>query len=291
MKPRLAVLVALVTLAMAHHASAQVVTENGGIISPQTPILRESVSFLHTENVKELRWTNQFIIAAPWFPLEARILLPIVYRDIDLPQNGPREDLFGLGDLTLRLKYSLWQADAVMASTRFAALTEVTVPTGDDDATDGGVRLPPRLQLGTGSFTYGGGLVFTVIRDRHRVSAEAFFRHPTRHDGIRPGPTLDINLAYWFRIEPAQFSPEDDEAVEVRGVLEVLTSYRWRSRVGDTHAGDQGFIVWVAPGVQVYPLPWLLLEASLQVPAYQDIDDDELGRRKVAGTFAIKYLF
>lgn len=280
----------LLLVSAARPCAGQVVTENGGVISPQTPILRESLTYLHTEDAKELRWNIQLIISAPGFPLEAKVTLPVVYRHVDAFGVGPREGLFGLGDLSLRLKQSLWQSDDVMASTRLAALGEVTFPTGKDHEEDRGVRLPPRLQLGTGAFAYGGGLVFTLIRDRHRFSAEAFFRHTARHDGVRPGQTLDLNLAYWFRIEPAQFSPDEEEQVEVRGVIEVLTTYRLPSHVGDRRANDDGFVAWVAPGIQVYPLTWLLLEASVQAPVYQDVDD-ELGRRKFAATFAIKYLF
>lgn len=99
-----------------------------------------------------------------------------------------------------------------------------------------------------------------------------------------------MNLAYWFRIEPAQFSPDEEEQVEVRGVLEVLTAYRFSSRVGDRRVSDDGLVAWIAPGVQVYPLVWLLLEGSVLVPAYQDVDD-EFGRRKLAATFALKLLF
>jgi hypothetical protein len=72
------------------------------------------------------------------------------------------------------------------------------------------------LQLGTGSWWFGAGSVFTAIRDRQRFSAEGIYRHPTRHDGFRPSASLDLNLAYWYRLSPAVFAPER-EAIEVRG--------------------------------------------------------------------------
>jgi hypothetical protein len=269
-------------------AYAQIVTENAGIISPETPILRESATFLQTDNAKELRWNNQAIIALPWRQ-EFKLTVPVVFRAVVPPRGDPEGNLFGSGDVSLRFKQSIWQDDDVLASTRLAAIVEATAPTGSDDTKDGGVAFARGLQLGTGAFGFGGGGAFTIIRDRHRLALEVFFRHTLRHDGVRLGETLDWNVAYWFRIEPATFSPDTDD-VEVRGVIELLSSYRFQGKVGHNSSHDDGVLLWVAPGVQVYPLIWLLLEANVQLPLYQDIHDG-FGRRRFATTVAIKLLF
>jgi hypothetical protein len=284
-----AIRAALLLAVLCRAAQAQVVTENAGVISPETPIVREALSVLDAENLREVRWEHQLIYALD--PThEVKLTVPLVWRDVELATAGGVEDadLAGLGDASLRFKQSLWQEDAVMASTRWAALAEIGAPTGDDDDTENGALIPRRLQLGTGDWSLGAGTAYTWIRDRQRFSAETFFRYRTRHEGLRLGETLDLNLAWWYRITPARFPP-GDPPLEVRGVLELVSSYRWPS-AGDGDQDDDGALVWLAPGLQVYPSKTALLEVALRAPIHQDLDD-ALGDRRWAGVLALKFLF
>lgn len=272
-------------------AMAQIVTENAGVVSPETPILREAVSVLAAENLEEVRWSHQVIVALDT-RRELKLTLPVLSREVEFDDAGGQKqeaDLSGLGDATLRYKQSLWQVDDVMESTRWAFLAELGVPLGEDDAEEQGVEIPRRLQLGTGDWSIGGGTAFTSIRDRHRFSVEGMFRHRTRHEGIQLGESADLNLAYWYRIEPAAFDPEREET-EVRGVLELLLTWRFPSEIGDTRIDDDGPLVWLAPGIQVFPGTKVLFEASVQVPLYQDLDD-AVGERNWAAVLVIKFLF
>jgi len=271
---------------------AQVFTENAGVISPEAPILRESASFLLADRLRELRTTSQWIMG--FTPrIETNVSLPVVFRDVEV--RGPSgakqsHDDVGLGDLALKGKLSLFQADDVMASTRFAALAEVAAPTGDDDEEHGGSRLPRRLQLGLGAWGFGGGAAFTAIRDRHRGSVELFYRHRLPHDGLELGDELSWNLAYWYRLRPARFDPSKEEELEVRGVVELLSTYRFLDRGRAAGRAEEGFLLWAAPGVQIYPKKFLLLEASLLVPYLQTLRD-AAGSRQLGGLFAVKVLF
>ena len=168
-------------------------------------------------------------------------------------------------------------------------MVEAIAPTGDHDATAGGVELPRRLQLGTGGWGVGVGTAFTVIRDRHRFSAELFYRHRTRHDGFRLGDSYQLNLAYWYRITPSVFDAQEEE-VEVRGVFELLSTYRTDSVGGAGSLGDGGHEIWAAPGVQIYLSRDVLIEAAVQIPISQDVDD-AFGRRKWGATLGIKFIF
>ena len=155
--------------------------------------------------------------------------------------------------------------------------------------------LPRKLQLGARALGFGGGAAFTVIRDRHRFASEVFYRHTLRHDGFALGDSLRGNLAYWYRLAPARFreGPVRDP-LEVRGVLELLTSYRFESQAvaGPDGSGihDQESETWLAPGLQLFGRGRALFEASFQVPLYQDVDD-AFGRRQWAATIAVKILF
>jgi hypothetical protein len=272
-------------------ASAQIVTENAGIVSPEAPILRETLSFFDSENLRETRWTSQLIFALDE-RRELKLSLPLLDRESTVQAAAGGEEtshLFGLGDATIRFKQSIWQRDEVMESTRWALLGELGVPTGDDDAEENGALLPPRLQPGSGDWSLGAGMAFTSIRDRHRFSVEAFYRDYISHTDVRFGPSADLNLAYWYRLSPAAFRA-GEETTEVRGVLELLSSYRLASEVGTSPQGDQGAITWLAPGIQIYPGTSVLFEANVQVPVYQDLDDP-LGDRHFAAALVVKFLF
>jgi hypothetical protein len=282
---------AAMLLALASIARAQIVTENAGVLSPETPVLRESLSVFESENLDEVRVSNQLIYSVDT-KREFKLTLPFLSRDVDFAGVGgtPEDDrIQGIGDISLRFKQSLWQVDDVMESTRWALLAEVGAPTGKDDGEEHGALLPPRLQLGTGDWSLGFGSAFTLIRDRQRASIEALFRYRTPNDDIRLGESLDLNLAYWYRLQPAAFDP-DRYTTEVRGVIELLSSYRWPSEISGTTADDDGAIVWLAPGIQIYPGTDVLLEANVQIPLYQDLDD-AVGHREWAAAFVLKFLF
>jgi len=273
-------------------ASAQILTENAGVTSPETPTVREYFTYFESENLTDVRLNHQLFLGLN--PrTELRLTIPtIIHRRATFPGflgANDSKSMTGLGDVSLRLKYSLSQTDEVMASTRWALLAELVTPTGNDDQKHYGASVQRRLQLGSGGWGFGIGTAYSVIRDRHRFSTDLYFRHRTRHDGERMGPSVDWNLAYWYRLSPAQHDPEN-ETTEVRGVFEILSSYRFEGRVGDRGADDQGLQVWVAPGIQVYPRRDVLLEASVQIPVIDHVDDS-LGDRRWAFLFAIKFLF
>ncbi len=272
----------LLILLLAGTAVANIETEDAGVLSPETPLLREVLRYLETANVEQILLETQ-IRAGITRRLEGRASIPFLFRYLG------SKDVNGLGDVTLRLKWSVHQEDGVMSSTRWALLFESILPTGDDDRDEGGVLLPRRLQPGTGGFGYGIGGVHTIVRDRHRASAALRLRHFTRHEGFRPGPELQLDLAYWYRLAPASFGPETP-GWELRGVLEVLTTYRFESRAGGGGAGDEGVIVWFAPGLQIYASPTVQVECNVRLPIVDGIDD-VLGDRKWGALLAVKVRF
>lgn len=277
-------------LAAAAPVAGQIVTENAGVISPELTILRESLSMLRTENLDELRWTHQLLFA-PDRAHEFRLSVPFVWREARFAGTSGEEeaDLAGLGDVSLRFKQALARSDDVMRSERWALLVELGAPTGDDDALENGTPVPRVLQLGTGDWSLGAGGAFTWIEDRRRFALEAFYRHRTRHEGEQLGASIDLNAAHWYRIQPAAFTA-GDERTEVRGVLELLGSHTFPSEVGSDTQDDDGTILWLAPGLQVYPGTHVLLEANVQVPLFQE-GDDPFGERRFGAALVLKFLF
>jgi hypothetical protein len=280
----------LLGAALASPAAAQIVTENAGVTSPELKVLRESVAVARTENLEDVRWNHELVFA-PDRADEFQLTVPIVWREarFSSPGGGEQSEAAGLGDVSLRYKRALWRSDDVMRSERWALLFEVGAPTGEHDARENGVRVPLPLQLGTGDWTIGAGSAYTWIHDRRRFSVEAFYRHHSAHDGVQLGDSAVLNAAYWYRVLPAAFGP-NDVGSEVRGVLEVLGSHAFASEVGGSRADDDGTVVSIAPGIQVFPSTRVLFEANVAVPVYQDIDDD-LGDRRWSAVFAVKFLF
>lgn len=272
-------------------ALAQIETEDGAVTSPEIPTLREYFRYLEADNLRDLRLDNQFALGlTPKF--ELRLTVPIHFREVRFrgaTAGRERAELYGLGDTSLRAKYSLFQTDDVMESTRWAALGEFTAPTGEHDKKEGGVEIPRRLQLGTGTWGFGAGTVFTMVRDRHRTSADFYYRYRTRHDGFQPGQSLDLNLAYWFRLHPVEFEPAKKQ-IEIRPVIELLSSYRFDSQGRSGRLGDEGLQMWLAPGLQLYASPSVQFEFNVKAPLIDTIDD-EIGDRKWGGGFAIKIRF
>lgn len=277
------------SLLLSCSARAQVLTENAGAISPETPILRQTELYLDYSAARELRYTPT-VIWSPDPQREFRLSVPYVWKMVDFA--GGSTFRAGLGDVTLRYKQSLWQENDVMASERWAFLAEVGLPTGPTDSRDGrGVTLPPRLQIGSGSFSLGAGTAYTLIKDRHRFSVEAFYRHYLPASGTHFGSTAELNLAYWYRISPAQFPEDEETPVEVRGVLELLSVYRFSDQFEGNSIGKRGALVWLAPGLQIYPEGQdVLLEGALLIPVAQSLND-ELGKRRWGLSGTIKILF
>jgi hypothetical protein len=267
-------------------AVAQIVTENAGTISPETPIWQTRFEYAKSDAVTDLRAVETFLWA-PRGDMDFALTIPIHHRDVEF--DGHDGTIEGFGDAAVRWKYSVWKEDDVMQSTRFSVLAGVKLPTGrwHDDAD--GVDLPRKLQLGTGSLDFFAGPLFTYIDDRHRFAAEIVGRWNLERDGFRLQPSLQIGLAYWYRITPARLETAGEET-EIRGVLELTTIFYGESELDGRGLDDQGNITWLSPGVQVYPALWVLFEASVQIPIVETVDDVR-GDRKFGMLVSIKFLF
>lgn len=279
-------LVALALLASAATARGQVVTENAGTLSPETPLWQTRLAYARTHHVTDLSGAET-LVWAPDATLDLALTVPVHHRDVAFGgRDATRE---GLGDTVLRGKWSVWKVDDVMASTRVSVLAGVELPTGRWSDHEGGQRMSRKLTLGSGTWDLVGGPLFTVIRDRHRFAVEVLGRYGLPGHGFRPGPSLQVGAAYWARLAPARLETAG-ETTEIRGVLEVTGVVSGESREHGRGLDDQGVVLWLSPGVQVYPDTWVLFEASVQIPVWQTVDDAR-GNRRVGALVAIKFLF
>lgn len=279
------VFIAACTLLTADVASAQLVTENAGTTSPETPTGRLVFRASHWQLVDEFSAAAEFHYG--FHPkLEGNISVPLVYKTFEIGDGA--ETLAGLGDIRIGGKLNLTKTDGVMSSVRTAVFGGVELPTGRsrDTTPDGSERLPRKLQLGSGTVDFDLGFAFTYIHDRHRFALDLAGRASTRDAGVRPGPEARIDAGYWFRLFPATFE-SGQAGLELRVVLDASFVWRWR-----THGeiDDSGGRAWLSPGLQFYATTWLLFEGNVQLPLYDGVDD-QYGRARIAGFVAVKILF
>lgn len=286
MRKRTAIVALLLAGGAPALAWAQVVTENAGTVSPETPIWQTRIEYQKAAHVTDLRAVESFLWA-PNGTMDFALSVPVHHRDVEFA--GLEDSLEGFGDTSLRWKYSVWKEDEVMASTRFSALAGVKFPTGRWHEEESSVEVPRKLQLGTGGWDIYGGPLFTYIHDRHRFAAELIGRYAFERDDFRLQPSLQVGLAYWYRISPARIETAGEET-EVRGVLEFTSIFYGESGRNGRGIGDDGNITWLSPGIQVYPSFRVLFEASVQIPVVETVEDAR-GDRKFGFLVSIKFLF
>ncbi|MEK7467007.1 MAG: transporter [Planctomycetota bacterium] len=268
-------------------ASAQLVTENAGTVSPETPLARLVINAAQWRHVDEFSAVGEFHYGFhPRF--EGSVSVPFIYRYFEIGNNDD-EEIAGFGDVALKGKVVVHKEDGVMTSMRTAVLAGIEFPTGkwDDRIGDATEPYARKLQLGSGTFDFTLGLAFTYINDRHRIAIDALGRASTSRDNVSPGPVLRVDLAYWFRLFPAVFEP-GESGMELRLVVDAWYLHRYHTR--GEKLDDSGDQVWLAPGLQFYATNWLLLEGNAAY-ALMDTTDDEYGRARWSAFVAVKILF
>lgn len=113
--------------------------------------------------------------ALPELTLSA--LVPFVYRELRFDgQSGRESDASdGLGDVTLLAKYRAFKEDWHLGSFNWTVFAGGELPTGTTDAEDGGARLPPELQPGSGSWDAVVATAATFEVDRWKLNGVLLF--------------------------------------------------------------------------------------------------------------------
>jgi hypothetical protein len=180
-------------------------------------------------------------------------MLPVVYRDINSPQPGVAQDIFGTDDLMVMTDLRVWQQHSgPIDTTRLSLTLGGKIPTGSPDITAG--RFEPMA-----------GAVLTLIRGRHGADFAVQYEYNTGgfENPVRAGDGMEdaiwYDAAYLYRLAPAVYDPSTRGAwyatVEMNGVYELN--------------GDNEILL--APGL-MYEGGNFALELGVQVPAWQEIE-------------------
>lgn len=216
---------------------------------------------------------------APTPQWTTRIVLPLVSKSMEFTDpDGARRSYTGngLGDALVDTKWIFFIRNRLGGTLRVGIEGGVKIPLGDTEALfpDGTVA-PRPLQAGTGSWDFPFKALFTLTRGRYGIIANTGYRINTYHDGFAAGDVFRYDLAIGLRLLPQRYESLDDDTFAV--YLELNGSVAQRNELvtgRDPNSG--GHILFLSPDVQWIPTPWLLFEASVQIPVVQDLNGTQL---------------
>lgn len=221
--------------------------------------------------------------------------LPILERRLrfDTPA-GERRTITaeGLGDLALTAAYRVYRKDVRRGTTQLSLLGGLTLPSGDTGIEDRdlpqltgapGTRLPPGLQLGSGSIDAVAGLAGMRNMDRLTVYADVQGKLDTEGaQEFQAGHQLFYDLTADYVLLPAR---------NLFAVVELDGAFAERAEQGGQTIRDSGgHLLFVSPGIQYLPIPPLILEVSVQVPIARNLYGRQLAPDWSA-VVGLRYLF
>lgn len=219
------------------------------------------------------------------------VMLGIPYLDKRFERQGAARSNRGLGDVTVLVKHELMAADEVLGNRRLAVFASATLPSGE--TREGGEALPIPLRLGSGTTFLRGEAVYSYVQDRWGIHGATGYAVPLgTHENVRPGDTFSFDLALGYRLFPSRLETLRERTwqayVELNG---TVTGSATRDDVPLDDTG--GRIISLSPGLQWIPLPYLAVEASVQVPMVRRLRGTQLapewsaslGARALVGPF------
>lgn len=190
--------------------------------------------------------------------------------------GSQRRSARGVGDLTLLARYSAYERNAPGRTFRVAPFAGVKAPTGRSGVRDGGGRLPPPLQPGSGAWDVLGGVVATWQTLDVQFDGQLSYLAHGRAHGRRAGNIARLDASMQYRVWPRALPP--GVPAFVYGVLEASLVHAARDRVDVGRDRDSGgTTLLLSPGVQYVTKKWIV-EAGIQIPAVQKLNGDALGQ-------------
>ncbi len=220
--------------------------------------------------------------------LQLTAIVPWVRRELRQSGAGPeRLNASGLGDTSLIAKWRFYRWDADKQTINVALLAGLAVPTGAYREKDHGVRLPPELQPGSGSWDPSVGVAATYEPGRWRFNAAASYtdNRQNRSD-YRFGDEVLIELEagnrFWLEPYPGPFMRFD-----------LTTRYYWQARGRqDGHIDHMtgGERITVGGTLAFRPRPSLDFQVGIELPVYQVTKSTQLAL-DYSAFFAVGFRF
>lgn len=194
------------------------------------------------------------------------LLVPRVSRRLGSTLGTLRGE--GLGDVALMSKWRFHHSTREQGATHYSLVTGVETPTGETREHDGGVRLPPGLQPGSGSWDPFAAVVATRSEGLWRFDASLF--HKLNRTGDQRFDAGDLTVAeaavayrFWFERYPGP-------TASARIGLQWRDEERDKAATGTVLASG-GEELFLRTGLSFHPAPAWDVSFSVDVPLRQDV--------------------
>lgn len=198
-------------------------------------------------------------------------IVPYLDKELDLAPGGQavtREDR-GFGDVTALARYTVYERNVRGRTWRIAPFLGVKAPTGSDDARDRLGRLPPQVQLGSGSWDVLGGAIATYQTLAFQLDGQVSYQAKNEANGFEFGDVLRIDGSLQYRLWPRKLGK--GVPAFLYAVLEANLIDARKNRVGgaaDPNSG--GTTLFLTPGLQYVTTKWIV-ESGIQIPVSQNL--------------------
>lgn len=188
---------------------------------------------------------------------------PFITREMSFNEDGGRgsQRSTGLGDAMFLVQYDgIYNRNRLGGFTRLSGVFGVKPPTGK-----GG--------FSTKSTDFITGLIFTDFGPRWKFSGDLEYVITTEGERVKRGNSLsyDASVAYYL-LKP----PERRDlflVLELNGKSEAKTK-----RIGLRLPDSGGNTIFLSPGIEYGFRPNMILEFSVPIPIFQDLQGTQLGR-------------
>ena len=208
--------------------------------------------------------------------LTLSMLVPYVYHELRLgvASGLESEQAGGLGDVTLLAKYRVYKEDWNLGSFNWTLLAGGELPTGATHERDAGLRLPPELQPGSGSWDAILATAATFEVDRWKLNGVLLFeRNGEGAQDFKFGDLLVAELTLGSRLVVEKYP-----GPLLRADLGVQWRHEFATVQGGTRLADWGGdTVLLKPGIVFWPRPWWGVVVSAEVPVWRELRGQQLG--------------
>lgn len=209
-------------------------------------------------------------------------VLPYLDNELKLTAGSQRvtRNASGFGDLTVFGRYTLVQRDRPGSNFRVAPFAGVKAPTGEDQKSDALGRLPPSVQLGSGSWDPLAGVVMTYQTLDYQVDTQFGYQANNEANGFEAGDVARLDGSLQYRLWPRTLG--GGVPAFLYGVIEANLTHQGKDRVnGSTDPNSGGTRLFLTPGIQYVTKRWIA-EAAVQVPVSQDLNGTALENDYIA---------
>jgi len=209
-------------------------------------------------------------------------VMPIAYKKLTLTPPGSarvtRKDS-GLGDIRAFARYTAYKKNMPGKTFRIAPFAGFELPTGENTETDALGRLPPSVQLGSGSWDPFGGVIVTYQTLDFEIDLQAGYQANTKADGFEFGDMARLDGSLQYRLWPGELT--DSTSAFIYGVGELNLIHQEKNRMtGIANPNSGGTTLWGLVGLQ-YVTARRIIEAGVQLPLVQDLNGTALERNYI----------